>query len=350
MALRQFFIFITDTVIFILKLSLFLFDKIWASLISLRDMFKKTSFTYLKGNKDDSDYENNNISLFDEFKQYLTKNFNIKNNDQELIIFKQLQNDFLKEDKNSFNIEGFINNLVQKLLFNKRIFLISFIAVCVIFIMAFVFLSTEMALALVLFLLLIFSSILLYPKIKKDNKYREFSRDLPFALRHLSTELKSGKGLHDSLNSVVNADYGILSSEFERVLNEIKYGKSTEQALMDMVLRIKSQGLSRAVQQIIGTLKIGGNLANTLSIIAEDVSFDMRIKLKEYSQKLNGFVMIYTFVAILAPVILLIMMVAASTVMGDFISTDLILILYIFFFPLLVVFMGLFIKKLEPQV
>lgn len=62
--------------------------------------------------------------------------------------------------------------------------------------------------------------------------------------------------------------------------------------------RVNSVGLSRAIQQIIGTLRVGGNLANNLNIIAEDISFDLNMKFKEYSQKLNSFILIYTFLAI----------------------------------------------------
>ena len=101
---------------------------------------------------------------------------------------------------------------------------------------------------------------------------------------------------------------------------------------------------------LVTTLKVGGNLANSLNIIAEDITFDMQIKLKEYSQKLNGFILIYTFIAILGPVILLIMLMAASTVMGDIVPGSLILILYGFFFPLIVVFLGVLIQKLEPKI
>ena len=76
----------------------------------------------------------------------------------------------------------------------------------------------------------------------------------------------------------------------------------------------------------------------------------MHVKLKDYSQRLNSFILIYTFVAILAPVILLIMLMAASTVMGDIIPSNMIILMYIFLFPMIVVFMGIFIKKLEPNI
>lgn len=70
--------------------------------------------------------------------------------------------------------------------------------------------------------------------------------------------------------------------------------------------------------------------------------------IKNYTVTINAFIMIYTFIAILGPVILLIMLMAASTVMGDLVPGNIILIIYIFFFPMLVIFMGLLMKKMEP--
>ena len=189
-----------------------------------------------------------------------------------------------------------------------------------------------------------------YPDMKEKRNYSDLNQDLPYALRHMGIELKSGKGLHDALLTIRNADYGSLSREFTRVLEEIKFGRSTEDSLLEMSHRVKSEGLSRAIHQIIGTLRVGGNLANSLEIIAQDISFDMQIKLKEYSQKLNSFILIYTFLVILAPVISLIMLMAGSTVIGDVVSSELLFVIYGIFFPLIVVFMGLFIKKLEPQI
>ena len=192
--------------------------------------------------------------------------------------------------------------------------------------------------------------ILSYPKMKEQRGYSDINQELPYALRHMGIELKSGKGLHDTLITIKDADYGSLSKELNRVLEEIKFGNPTEDSLIEMTHRVNSEGLTRAIHQIISTLRVGGNLANSLEIIAQDISFDMQIKLKEYSQKLNSFILIYTFIAILAPVISLIMLMAGSTVMGDVISSELLFVIYTIFFPLIVVFMGVFIKKLEPKI
>ncbi|KAF5075635.1 Type II secretion system (T2SS), protein F [anaerobic digester metagenome] len=192
--------------------------------------------------------------------------------------------------------------------------------------------------------------IIFLPNIQKGKRSNEASRELPYALRQMSTELKAGIGLHDSMRSVAMSGYGALSEEFARTLEEIKYGETTEKALMDMSDRIQSEGLKRAVHQITRTLSSGGDLSKTLNVIAEDTSYEMRMKLKDYAQKLNSFTMIYMFVAILGPVICMIMLIAASTVMGPFIPPILLLIMYLFLFPMVVAFMAFMIKRLEPQI
>ena len=208
----------------------------------------------------------------------------------------------------------------------------------------------EISLMFIVLIIMLYIFMKFYPQIKQKRSYNDLNQELPYALRHMGIELKSGKGLHDTLITVSNANYGSFSHELNRVLEQVRYGESTENALLEMSNRVGSDGLSRSVQQIVGTLRVGGNLAHSLEVIADDISFDMHVKLKDYSQRLNSFILIYTFVAILAPVILLIMLMAASTVMGDIIPSNMVLIVYAALFPMIVAFMGLFIKKLEPRI
>lgn len=188
------------------------------------------------------------------------------------------------------------------------------------------------------------------PRLRKGAKSSEASRELPFALRQMATELRAGIGLHDSMRSIAISGYGPLSEEFARALEEIRYGETTEKALIDMSERINSAGLERAIYQITRTLNSGGDLARTLSVIADDTAYEMRMKLKDYAQKLNSFTMIYMFVAILGPVIAMVMLIAASTVMGALLPPILLLILYLFLFPAIVAFMAFMIKRLEPKI
>lgn len=247
------------------------------------------------------------------------------------------------EEHEVFN--NFRNIILNNILSTKVLLLLTLIDLILLISIGF-----EISLMFIVLIIMLYIFMKFYPQIKQKRSYNDLNQELPYALRHMGIELKSGKGLHDTLITVSNANYGSFSHELNRVLEQVRYGESTENALLEMSNRVGSDGLSRSVQQIVGTLRVGGNLAHSLEVIADDISFDMHVKLKDYSQRLNSFILIYTFVAILAPVILLIMLMAASTVMGDIIPSNMVLIVYAALFPMIVAFMGLFIKKLEPSI
>ena len=288
------------------------------------------------------------LSILNFFKNVSFKEINLKpSNEISSSVFSKLNLEL--ETPAASKHEDRIDKIRDKMLIymsNRAI-----IAVIIAFIISLTFLTgIEISAMFLVIVLMIYIFLIYYPQMKEQRGYSDLNQELPYALRHMSIELKAGRGLHDALLTIRNANYGSLSREFNRVLEEVKFGKSTEDALLEMTRRVKSEGLSRSIHQIVGTLRVGGNLAGSLEIIAKDISFDMQIKLKEFSQKLNSFILIYTFIAILAPVISLIMLMAGSTVMGDIISSELLFVIYGVFFPLIVMFMGLFIKKLEPKI
>lgn len=290
------------------------------------------------------------LSLFDFFRNLSLDDFKFEKSDPEDLnssIFSKLNLDIDVEPikKKDGRLDEIRDLLLPYMLSKQFIIILSVLTVLISFLT-----SIEISAMYLVIVFMAYVFVIHYPDMKEKRNYSDLNQELPYALRHMGIELKSGKGLHDALLTIRNADYGSLSREFTRVLEEIKFGRSTEDSLLEMSHRVKSEGLSRAIHQIIGTLRVGGNLANSLEIIAQDISFDMQIKLKEYSQKLNSFILIYTFLVILAPVISLIMLMAGSTVIGDVVSSELLFVIYGIFFPLIVVFMGLFIKKLEPQI
>ncbi|MDR2623513.1 MAG: type II secretion system F family protein [Methanobrevibacter sp.] len=286
------------------------------------------------------------------------KNFKFNRLNKDLLINKFFKYDeeehvFKTDNRSNLNKKSIIyvfsqEDLLKKL--NLKVVLPIFLFPTLsIFLILDLFISLEIGLIFLMVILMPIFFIIQYPKLQKEKVSSEISKELPYALRQMVTELKSGKGLHDTLKSIAISDYGTLSFQFSRTLEEIKYGETTENAMLNMSKRVDSQSLNRVLYQIVGSLKTGGNLSHILNVIAEDISHELRIRLKEYSQKLNGFVMIYTFLAVLTPVILLVLIMASSTVVGNLIPPQVILILYIFFFPMIVVFLGFFIKRLEPK-
>ncbi len=142
----------------------------------------------------------------------------------------------------------------------------------------------------------------LYPKNIAAKRGKEISVELPFALRHMSTELRAGIGLYKTLQAIAVSDYGVLSEEFSRTISEVEEGTDTKVALRHFALRSESKSLRSALLHIIRALKTGGNLSDIMNKIAEDVSFELRIAMRDFGEKMNFFGVIFIFMAIVIPV------------------------------------------------
>jgi pilus assembly protein TadC len=189
-----------------------------------------------------------------------------------------------------------------------------------------------------------------YPSSKVKGRSDSFGREMPFALRHMATQLSSGSGLLETMRSVSVSDYGVLSEEFKKAILEIERGATIEEAFERMNIRIDSQGLKKASRQIASTLRTGGNLANTLKIIAEEVATEMRMKLKDFIQVLNTFSLMYMFITVVAPVLITTLVIAMGIAMqGLPITADIMWLLYVAFFGV-AIYLSFMVKKFEPKV
>lgn len=189
-----------------------------------------------------------------------------------------------------------------------------------------------------------------YPKSKVKARSDAFSRELPYALRHMATQLASGSGLLETFRSLSVSEYGVLSEEFKKAILEIDRGATIEEALERMNLRIDSPALKKATRQIISTLKTGGNLADTLKIIADETEIEMRMKLKDFIQTLNTFSLMYMFITVVAPVLITTLVIAMGIALkGLPMPVDAIWLLYIAFFGI-AVYLSFMVKRFEPKV
>ena len=174
-------------------------------------------------------------------------------------------NELIKQNKNKEN------KIKKDFLFIPLLFITVFI------------ITKSMDLSLKLGILLIGYPILKsnIPKIKSEKRKKEIVREFPYALRQISTQLKAGIGLYDSMKSIADSNYGILSEEFQITLNEIQYGSNYVESFENLSKRINLPSIEKFVGQIIRTLNNGGNLAETLNTLADENSYNMKIKYKK---------------------------------------------------------------------
>jgi flagellar protein FlaJ len=193
---------------------------------------------------------------------------------------------------------------------------------------------------------------LLIPKSNAQRRGIEISRELPFVLRHMATELKAGIGLYKSLQTIAASDYGVLSEEFGRTITEIEEGTDVKDALRHFALRTQSKALKNSLFHVIRAMKTGGSLSEIMNIIAEDVSFEMQVKIKDFSEKLNFFGVIFIFGAIVVPVFIAIIGAITNAPVspgGINIPPIMLMVFYIIIMPFLLGFLAIFLKITQPQ-
>ncbi|MDP2717437.1 MAG: type II secretion system F family protein [Candidatus Micrarchaeota archaeon] len=146
-----------------------------------------------------------------------------------------------------------------------------------------------------------------YPSMKAAGRASQIDRTLPFALRQLSTQVRAGVSFNRAMQSIASSDYGLLSEEFAKVVSDVNRGDTLENALVKLSARNKSKGLRRTVTQLLRSFKSGGNLSQIISDIANDVSFEVRMGIRDFTEKLNFINVIYIMVGVVAPVTLAIL-------------------------------------------
>ncbi|MFA5745340.1 MAG: type II secretion system F family protein [archaeon] len=182
--------------------------------------------------------------------------------------------------------------------------------------------------------------------------------ELPYVLRHISTELQAGIGLYKTLQSVAKNDYGVLSEEMARTVIEIENGTDTKTALRHMALRSQSKNFNIAIFHIVRTLNTGGNLSQSIDGVADTVTFDLMESSKVFGEKMNFFGIIFIFVAIVLPVFLAILSAIANAPIGQggtsfmpgVLTPALLTIIYLVVMPTIFVFISFYIKMIEPKI
>jgi tight adherence protein B len=105
-----------------------------------------------------------------------------------------------------------------------------------------------------------------------------FNKQLPDTITLLSNSLRAGSSFLQSIELVSRETPAPMGEEMLRVVREVNLGLGMEEALQNMVRRIKSEDLDLMVTAISIQQSVGGNLAEILDTIAFTIRERVRIK------------------------------------------------------------------------
>jgi tight adherence protein B len=129
---------------------------------------------------------------------------------------------------------------------------------------------------------------------RKAGRLGAFNKQLPDTITLLANALRAGSSFLQAIELVVRESRPPISVEFARVIREVNLGLPFEQALENMVRRVRSDDLELMATAISIQHTVGGNLAEILDSIAytirERVRIEGEIRTLTAQQRLSGYV------------------------------------------------------------
>ena len=153
------------------------------------------------------------------------------------------------------------------------------------------------------------------------KRQKDIQKALPDVLDLLLVSVEAGLGFDMALKRVTEQATGELSKEITRALEEIRMGKSREEALRGIVRRTGVEDLSTFITSIIQAEQLGTNIASTLRVQAATMRQKRRQRIEQQAMKapvkmlfpLVFFIFPAIFVVLLGPAVIQIMRVFRDT-------------------------------------
>jgi len=147
---------------------------------------------------------------------------------------------------------------------------------------------------------------------KAQVRQKEIQKSLPDMMDLLLVSVEAGLGFDMALKRVADTMPGVLSLEIKNALEEIRLGRSRNEALRNIVRRTGVADLSSFVGAIIQSEELGSNIAQTLRIQADSLRQKRRQRAEEQAMKapikmlfpLIFFIFPTLFIVILGPALI----------------------------------------------
>jgi tight adherence protein B len=133
-----------------------------------------------------------------------------------------------------------------------------------------------------------------YVNRRKSKRLQAFNDHLADTITLIANALRAGASFLQAIELVVRETQPPISTEFNRVIREVNLGLPFEQALNNMVRRVRSEDLELMTTAITIQHQVGGNLAEILDSIAFTIRERIRIlgeiRVLTAQQRMSGYV------------------------------------------------------------
>ena len=149
--------------------------------------------------------------------------------------------------------------------------------------------------------ILVLIQLMMYPTMLARKKERSIEKNLVFSLRAILVQLKSGVSLFDALNTIASGEYGAVSTEFKKAVDQINTGRAAEEVLEKMAENNPSPFFRKAMWQIVTGMQAGAEISAVLSETVASMLREQRIAIIQYGSALKFLSLMYMMVGIIMP-------------------------------------------------
>jgi len=129
-----------------------------------------------------------------------------------------------------------------------------------------------------------------------ESQGAKVERVLPDALELIASNIKAGLTTERSLFTSARPEFGALSEELREASKRILSGERTEDALLALPNKIKSEVLERTIWLLVQGIKSGGQIADLLMQIGSDIREENAMR-DEISSNISMYVLLIFFAA-----------------------------------------------------
>lgn len=146
---------------------------------------------------------------------------------------------------------------------------------------------------------------------KIDNKFPDFVRDLAESRR-------AGMTFTKAIMYSSRGNYGVLTSEIQKIARQISWGSSVDNALNSFAKRVNTKLIRRTISLIIEASRSGGNVADVLDAASKDAREIKLIESERRASMMSYIAVIYVSMG----VFLLIMLVLCKSLLPSMLGAD----------------------------
>ena len=193
-----------------------------------------------------------------------------------------------KETSDVESKPGFIKNLILTGQINRLIIIIASITSVVMFIILALFsffgiLQTPLSgVDFLIFSALSGAGIYGFYEMVRLRRISKIDTIFPDFVRDLAESRRAGMTFTKAILFASKGNYGILTSEIQKISQQVSWGSSVTDALFAFSERVQTKSIRRTISLIIEASKSGGNVADVLDVAARDAR---EIKMLEADRK-----------------------------------------------------------------